>query len=82
MIKTLEKLRKLEDRINTKKAEKKVAERQKKEIEGKLQERGIKPEDLDKLIENKKEELQTLEQKVIAKIKEANDVLDNNSSAE
>ncbi len=77
MVKTLEKLRKLEERINKQKVEKKIAERSLKEVEDRLKEKGIKIEDLESTIKEKEKQLEDIETEILKKIKEANDVLDS-----
>lgn len=73
-------LKKIQEKIANKKAEKKLALERIEELEKELKEKGIKSEDLGKHIGKLSEERETLKTKIESKLKEAEDELNSTDS--
>jgi hypothetical protein len=64
----------LKSKIEQKRAEKIAAENQIKEVNEILKEKGIKPEELDSIINKKQDEIKEIKSKLIKKLEEAENV--------
>lgn len=82
MVDIIKRFKILEEQTNLKKAEKTHAEKKIKEIEEQLKKDGIKPEDLDKKIKEEETALLEIEKRIEKELKEAEDILNANSSTD